>query len=98
MHPTGRNEWRPYAHPFFPPVSPHCASLKCIDPWGRPKPLRIEGGNQKVESIEASGKSVDEAVMQALSRLGQRRDEAAITVLQAPTHPTFGIASQYSRV
>src|SRR5436305_9025811 len=62
------------------------------------EPLRIEGGNQKVESIEASGKSVDEAVMQALSRLGKRRDEVEITVLQAPARGAFGIGSKDARV
>jgi len=60
--------------------------------------LRIEGGNQKVESIEASGKSVDEAVMQALSRLGKRRDEVEITVLQAPARGAFGIGNKDARV
>jgi len=51
-----------------------------------------------VESIEASGKSVDEAVMQALSRLGKRRDEVEITVLQAPARGAFGIGSKDARV
>ena len=51
-----------------------------------------------MESIEASGKSVDEAVMQALSRLGKRRDEVEITVLQAPARGAFGIGSKDARV
>jgi len=51
-----------------------------------------------VESIEASGKSVDEAVMQALSRLGKRRDEVEITVLQAPARGAFGIGNKDARV
>jgi spoIIIJ-associated protein len=51
-----------------------------------------------VESIEASGKSVDEAVTQALSRLGKRRDEVEITVLQAPARGAFGIGSKDARV
>ena len=38
-----------------------------------------------MESIEASGKSVDEAVQQALARLGKRRDEVEIVVLQEPS-------------
>lgn len=60
--------------------------------------MSIEGGNQKVESIEVSGKSVDEAVMQALSRLGKRRDEVEITVLQLPSRGAFGIGSKEARV
>jgi spoIIIJ-associated protein len=51
-----------------------------------------------VESIEASGKSVDEAVQQALMRLGKRRDEVEITVLQEPSRGTFGIGSKDARV
>jgi spoIIIJ-associated protein len=51
-----------------------------------------------VESIEASGKSVDEAVQQALLRLGKRRDEVEITVLQEPSRGTFGIGSKDARV
>jgi spoIIIJ-associated protein len=51
-----------------------------------------------VESIEASGKSVDEAVLQALSRLGKRRDEVEITVLQVPSRGAFGIGSKDARV
>jgi len=60
--------------------------------------MSIKGGNQKVESIEVSGKSVDEAVMQALSRLGKRRDEVEITVLQLPSRGAFGIGSKEARV
>jgi len=51
-----------------------------------------------VESIEASGKSVDEAVLQALSRLGKRRDEVEVTVLQEPSRGAFGIGSKDARV
>lgn len=51
-----------------------------------------------MESIEVSGKSVDEAVMQALSRLGKRRDEVEITVLQLPSRGAFGIGSKEARV
>ncbi len=51
-----------------------------------------------MESIEASGKSVDEAVLQALSRLGKRRDEVEITVLQVPSRGAFGIGSKDARV
>jgi len=51
-----------------------------------------------VESIEASGKSVDEAVLQALSRLGKRRDEVEIAVLQAPSRGAFGLGNKDARV
>ncbi|HEX6484924.1 MAG TPA: RNA-binding cell elongation regulator Jag/EloR [Ktedonobacteraceae bacterium] len=51
-----------------------------------------------MESIEASGKSVDEAVQQALMRLGKRRDEVEITVLQEPSRGAFGIGSKDARV
>jgi spoIIIJ-associated protein len=51
-----------------------------------------------VESIEASGKSVDEAVQQALMRLGKRRDEVEITVLQEPSRGAFGLGSKEARV
>ena len=51
-----------------------------------------------MESIEASGKSVDEAVLQALSRLGKRRDEVEIAVLQTPSRGAFGLGSKDARV
>ena len=51
-----------------------------------------------MESIEASGKSVDEAVQQALARLGRQRDEVEITVLQEPARGTFGLGSREARV
>ncbi|GAC1424677.1 MAG: hypothetical protein PVS3B3_35420 [Ktedonobacteraceae bacterium] len=51
-----------------------------------------------VESIEASGKSVDEAVQQALIRLGKRREDVDILVLQEPSRGTFGLGSKEARV
>lgn len=51
-----------------------------------------------MESIEASGKSVDEAVQQALARLGKRREEVDVTVLQEPGRGPFGIGSKDARV
>jgi spoIIIJ-associated protein len=53
---------------------------------------------ETVESIEASGKSVDEAVQQALSRLGKRREEVDVVVLQEPVRGTFGLGSKDARV
>ncbi len=51
-----------------------------------------------MESIEANGKSIDEAVQQALIRLGKRRDEVEIVVLQEPTRGAFGLGSKDARV
>ncbi len=51
-----------------------------------------------MESIEASGKSVEEAISQALVRLGKRRDEVDIAVLQEPSRGTFGLGSKDARV
>jgi spoIIIJ-associated protein len=51
-----------------------------------------------VESIEASGKSVDEAVQQALARLGKRREDVDVTILQEPSRGAFGIGSKDARV
>lgn len=51
-----------------------------------------------MESIEASGKTIDEAIVQALARLGRRRDEVDVIVLQEPARGTFGIGSKDARV
>lgn len=51
-----------------------------------------------MESIEASGKSVEEAITQALARLGKRRDEVDIAVLQEPGRGAFGLGSREARV
>ncbi len=51
-----------------------------------------------METIEASGKSVDEAVKQALASLGKRRDEVEIIVLQEPSRGAFGLVSKDARV
>jgi spoIIIJ-associated protein len=51
-----------------------------------------------VESIEVSGKSVDDALLQALVRLHKRRDEVEVTVLQEPARGTFGIGGKEARV
>lgn len=51
-----------------------------------------------MESIEASGKSVDEAVQQALIRLGKRREEVDIIVLQEPSRGIVGLGSRDARV
>jgi spoIIIJ-associated protein len=51
-----------------------------------------------VESIEASGKSVEEAVEQALNRLGKRREDVDVSVLQEPARGTFGLGGKDARV
>ncbi len=51
-----------------------------------------------MESIEASGKSLDDAVLQALTRLRRRRDEVDVQILQEPSRGTFGIGSKDARV
>lgn len=51
-----------------------------------------------MESIESSGKTIDDAILQALARLGKRRDEVDVTVLQEPSRGTFGIGSKDARV
>jgi len=51
-----------------------------------------------VESIEVSGKSVDDALLQALVRLHKRRDEVEVTILQEPTRSTFGMGGKEARI
>lgn len=51
-----------------------------------------------MESIEVSGKSVDDALLQALVRLHKRRDEVEVTILQEPARGTFGIGGKEARV
>lgn len=51
-----------------------------------------------MESIEASGKSVDEAILQALTRLGKRRDDVDVVVVQEPSRGAFGLGSKDARV
>ena len=52
-----------------------------------------------MESIEVSGKSVDDALLQALVRLHKRRDEVDITILQEPARGgAFGIGGKEARI
>jgi spoIIIJ-associated protein len=51
-----------------------------------------------VDSIEASSKSVEEAIAQALSRLGRRREEVDVAILQEPSRGAFGLGSRDARV
>ncbi len=51
-----------------------------------------------MDSVEASGKTVDDAILQALARLGRRRDEVNIEVLQEPSRGSFGLGIRDARV
>lgn len=51
-----------------------------------------------MESVEASGKSIEDAILQALARLGRNRDEVEITVLQEPSRGTRGMGARDARV
>lgn len=52
----------------------------------------------KVESVEASGKSIEDAILQALARLGRTRDEVEVFVLQEPSRGTRGMGAREARV
>lgn len=51
-----------------------------------------------MESVEASGKSVEDAILQALARLGRNRDEVDISVLQEPSRGVRGMGAREARV
>lgn len=51
-----------------------------------------------MESIEVNGKSVDDALLQALVRLHKRRDEVEVTILQEPSRGTFGLGGKEARI
>jgi spoIIIJ-associated protein len=51
-----------------------------------------------VESVETSGRSVEDAILQALVRLGRRRDEVDVAVLQEPTRGSRGMSAREARV
>jgi spoIIIJ-associated protein len=51
-----------------------------------------------MESVEASGKSIEDAILQALARLGRNRNEVEITVLQEPSRGMRGMGSREARV
>lgn len=51
-----------------------------------------------MESVEASGKSIEDAILQALVRLGRNRNEVEIAVLQEPTRRTRETAAREARV
>ncbi|HEX9068556.1 MAG TPA: Jag N-terminal domain-containing protein, partial [Ktedonobacterales bacterium] len=51
-----------------------------------------------MESIEASGRTVEDAILQALARLGRNRDEVEIAVLQEPSRGNRGMGTREARV
>ena len=51
-----------------------------------------------MDSVEASGKSIDDAIVQALARLGRRRDEVDVQVLQESSRGVRGVGSREARV
>src|SRR5262245_5539007 len=51
-----------------------------------------------MESVEASGKSIEDAILQALARLGRNRNEVEIAVLQEPSRGQRGMGSRDARV
>jgi spoIIIJ-associated protein len=51
-----------------------------------------------VRSVESHGKTVDEAIGQALRRLGRQRDEVDVTVLSEGSRGVFGIGAEEARV
>lgn len=51
-----------------------------------------------MESIETSGRSIEDAILQALVRLGRRRDEVDVTVLQEPVRGSRGMSAREARV
>ncbi len=51
-----------------------------------------------MESVEASGKSIEDAILQALVRLGRNRDEVEISVLQEPSRGSRGMGAREARV
>jgi spoIIIJ-associated protein len=52
----------------------------------------------KMDSIEITGISVDEAVKEALEQLGAREDEVSVEVLVTPRIGVLGLGSRYAKV
>jgi spoIIIJ-associated protein len=51
-----------------------------------------------VESVEATGRTVEEAVAKALAKLGRSRDEVEVTILIEGTRGILGIGAEEARV
>ncbi|MDE3231336.1 MAG: Jag N-terminal domain-containing protein, partial [Chloroflexota bacterium] len=50
-----------------------------------------------MESVEASGKTIEDAILQALARLGRTRDEVEVVVLQEPSRGARGMGVREAR-
>jgi spoIIIJ-associated protein len=51
-----------------------------------------------VDSVEASGRSIEDAILQALVKLGRRRDEVDVKILQEPVRGSRGMSAREARV
>jgi spoIIIJ-associated protein len=51
-----------------------------------------------VRSVESHGKTVDEAIAQALRRLGRQREDVDIDILSEGSRGVFGIGAEFARV
>ncbi len=51
-----------------------------------------------MRSVESHGRTVEEAVSQALRRLGRQRDEVEVAILSEGTRGVFGIGAELARV
>jgi spoIIIJ-associated protein len=52
----------------------------------------------KIDSIEITGISVEEATLEALEQLGAREDEVSVEVLVTPRAGVLGLGTRYARV
>lgn len=52
----------------------------------------------RLESVEASGKTIEDAILVALARLGRTRDEVEVVVLQEPSRGARGMGVREARV
>jgi spoIIIJ-associated protein len=58
----------------------------------------MEKGREGKRSVEASGKDVEEAIVQGLAKLGKTRDEVKIEVLSEGSRGLFGLGAEEARV
>ena len=51
-----------------------------------------------MESIEVTGKTVEEATLDALEQLGASRNEVKVTILKESKHGILGLGSEEARI